>query len=136
MVMRDPRIRQCVGKRGVTTLLKDPSRPVEEANIREITASPHISKLEPVAFYMEASQVYEHTLGGPFLEGGMKGISLHEVVWTVHMALDMARLGGQTVDILIGNLAKYFDVIAQDVHPMVGSHVGLGSANHLSAHTF
>ena len=35
----------------------------------------------------------------------------------IHMALDMARLGGQIVDVLIANLAKYFDVIAQDVHP-------------------
>ena len=68
LVMRDPHVCWHVGKRGrVTLLLKDPSRPVEEANIREITVSPHVPKLEPVAFY---SRVYERALGGPFLVGG------------------------------------------------------------------
>ena len=68
----------------------------------------------------------EHALGGPYLVRGMKGISLHEVVWTVHRTLDMARLQGQVVDVLITDLAKYFDVIAQDVHPVVGNHIGVG----------
>ena len=77
--------------------------------------------------------MYERTPGGPFLVGGMKGISLHKVVRTVHMVLNMAR--GQIVDVLISNLAKYFDIIAQDVHPVVGSHLGLGTADHLSTHT-
>ena len=127
---------RCVGKRGrATLLLKDPSRLVEEANICGITVSPHLSKVEPVAFYSEASQVYERALGGPFLVGGMKGTSLHEVARAVHRTLDMARLGGQMVDVLIGDLAKYFDDMAQDGHPVVGSLVVLGTTNHLSAHT-
>ena len=46
------------------------------------------------------------------------------------MALDMAHLRGQTVDVLID-----FDVIAQDIHPIVGKHAGLGTADHHSAHT-
>ena len=53
-VMRDPRIRRFMGKHArVMLLLKDPSRPVEEANIRGIKVSPHIFKLEPLAFYSQ-----------------------------------------------------------------------------------
>ena len=43
----------------------------------------------------------------------------------VHMKLDLARQR-RVVDILITDLAKFFDVITQDVHPIVGAHVGLG----------
>ena len=41
------------------------------------------------------------------------------------------------MDALITDLAKFFDVIAQDVHPIVGAHVGLyiGDASHLATHT-
>ena len=64
LVMCNPRIRPRVGKRGrVTLLLKDPIRPLEKANIRGITLSLHITKLERVAFYTEASRVYERALG-------------------------------------------------------------------------
>ena len=75
------------------------------------------------------------SMGGPYLVGGMKGVSPHEVMRTVHMTLDMARLWGQVVDVLITDLAKYFDAITQDVHPVVGSHIGLGTQDHLFAHT-
>ena len=70
----------------------------------------HVSKLEPVGFYAKAFQVNECTLGGPYLVGGMKGISLHRVVRTVHRMLDLASLCGEVVDVLITDLAKYFDV--------------------------
>ena len=63
------------------------------------------------------------------------GASLQEVVRTVHMKLDLARLQRWVVDVLITDLAKFFDVIAQDVHPIVGAHVGLGEASHLATHT-
>ena len=32
-------------------------------------------------------------------------------------------------------LTKFFDVIAQNVHPIVGPRVGLGDAGHLATHT-
>ena len=67
--------------------------------------------------------------------GGMRGISLQEVVRTVHMKLDLARLQNRIVDVLITDLAKFFDVIAQDIHPIVGARVGLGEADHLATHT-
>ena len=115
----------CLGKLGrVTLLLKDPSRPVEEAKIPGITVYPQISKVELVALYTEASAVYERALGRPLLVGGMQGISFHKVVRTVDMALRMARLRGQIVDTLIGDQAKYLDAIAQVVHPTLGNHGG------------
>ena len=54
----------------------------------------------------------------------MKGISIHGVMHTIHMTLDMARLRGWIVDALIRNLAKYFGAIAQEVHRVVGTTWG------------
>ena len=65
----------------------------------------------------------------------MRGVSLQEVVRTVHMKLDLAKLQRRVADVLITDLAKIFDVIAQDVHPIVGARVGLGEASHLATHT-
>ena len=104
-----------------------------------ITISSRISKLEPTAFYALATTIYERALGGPCLVGGMRGVSLQEVVRTVHMKLDLARLQHRVVDVLITDFAKFFDVIAQDVHgrmhPIVGARVSLGEDDHLATHT-
>ena len=62
-------------------------------------------------------------------------MSLQEVVRMVHMKLDLAKLQHRVVDVLITDLAKFWDVIAQDVHPIVGAQVGLGEADHLATHT-
>ena len=122
-----PPVSRTVGRRGrVTLLLKNPDQPVHEANLRGITISSHVSKLEPTAFYAVATAVYERALGGPCLVGGMRGISLQEVLRTVHMKLDLARLQHRIVDVLITDLAKFFDVIAQDIHPIVGARVAWG----------
>ena len=67
--------------------------------------------------------------------GGMQGISLQEVVRTVHMRLDLARVQHRIVDVLITDLAQFFDAIAQDIHPIVRARVGLGEADHLATHT-
>ena len=56
-------------------LLKNSDQPVQEANLRGITISSHVSKLEPTAFYAVATAVYERALGGPCLVGGMRGVS-------------------------------------------------------------
>ena len=40
---------------------------------------------------------------------------------TVHMKLDLAKLQHRVVDNLVTDLAKFFDVIAQDVHPNLGA---------------
>ena len=66
---------------------------------------------------------------------GVRGVSLQEVVRTVHMKLDQAQLQHRVVHVLITDLAKIFDVIAQDLHPIVGAPVGLGEAGHLATHT-
>ena len=34
----------------------------------------------------------------------------------------------------MSNLAKFFDVIAHDVHPVVGAHVRWGEASHFPTH--
>ena len=134
-VMRSPLVCRTVCKRGrVTLLLKHPDQRVQEADLRGITISSHISKLEPTAFYALATAIHERALGGPCLVGGMRGVSLQEVVSTVHMGVDLARLQRRVVDSLITDLAKFFDVIAHDVHPIVGTHVGLGEASHLATH--
>ena len=121
--------------RSVTPLLKHPDQPVQEANLRGITISSHISKLEPTAFYALVTAIYERALGGPCLVGGMWEVSLEEVVRMVHMKLDLARLQSRVVDVLITDVAKFFGVIAKDVHPIIGAHVGLGEASHLATHT-
>ena len=48
--------------------------------------------LEPSVFYALAMAICEWALGGPCLVGGMGGVSLHGVVRTVHMKLDLARV--------------------------------------------
>ena len=73
------------------------------------------------------SQICAHAMG-------MNSVAVHEVVHTVHMTLDMAHLRGQVVDVLITDLAKYFYIIARVVHP-VGSHIGLGTKDHLFTYT-
>ena len=61
-------------------------------------------------------------------------MSLQEVVRTVHMKLDLARLQRRVVDVLVTNLAKFFDVIACYVHPIVGARPGLGDESPLATH--
>ena len=39
------------------------------------------------------------------------------------------------MDIPVTDLAKFFGVIAQDVHTIVGARVRLGNASHLATHT-
>ena len=47
-VVRSPPVSRTVGRRGrVTLLLKNPDQPIQEANLRGITISSHVSKLEP-----------------------------------------------------------------------------------------
>ena len=79
--MRSPPVSRTAGRRGrVTLLLKNPDQPIHEANLRGINISYHISKLEPTAFYALATAKCEGALGGPCLVGGMRGVSILEVV--------------------------------------------------------
>ena len=78
-----------------------------------------------MAFYAPATAIYERALGGACLVGGMRRVSLREVVRTVHMKLDLARLQHRVVDILVTHLANFFDVITRDAHRIVGARVGL-----------
>ena len=110
--MRSPPVCYTVGTRGqVTLLLKHPNQP-SKRRTSGVLPPPPVSKLEPTAFYALATAVYERALGGFCLVGGMRGVSLQEVVRTVHMKLDLARLQRRMVDILVTALAKFFGVIA------------------------
>ena len=62
-------------------------------------------------------------------------MSLQEAVRTMHKKLDLARLQHRVVDVLITDRTKFFDVIAQDVQPIIGARVGLGEADHLATHS-
>ena len=107
-VVRSPPVSRTIRRRGRVTLhLRNPDQPVQEANFRGITISSHVSKLQRTAFYAVASGVNERALGGPCLVGGMRGVSLQEVVGRVHMKLDQARMEGRVGDILITDLAKF-----------------------------
>ena len=76
-VMRNPPVCRTVGMCGrVTLLLKNPDQPIQVVNLRGITISSHISKLEPTAFYALARAMYERAPGGRCLVGGMRGVSL------------------------------------------------------------
>ena len=69
------------------------------------------------------------------MEGGAQQCSaLHEVVHTVEKTLKLVRLHGEMVDVIITDLAKYFNVVAKNDHQVVGSRIGLGTMDHQSAH--
>ena len=124
-----------VGKCGpVTLLLKHPDHPVQKANLLGITTSPHISRLEPWAFYTLATAVHQRALGGPCLATGMIGVSLQVTVRTMHMKLLLTRLQRWVVEVLVTDLANVLGVIALNVHQIVGARVGLGDAGHLATH--
>ena len=103
--MRSPLVCRMVGKRGGHATPQAPGQPVLVANLRGITISSQMSKLEPTPFYALATPIYKGVLWGPCPVGGMQGVSLQEVVRTVHMRLDLARLqcrlvNGLTTDLL------------------------------------
>ena len=52
-----------------------------------------------------------------------------------HMTIDMAKMEGVRLEIRITDLSKFFDVIPQDMHPVVGAWVGLGTYEELRSHT-
>ena len=131
-VMRSPQVCRTVGKRGWVTLPR-PAHPRGEPQghhhlLPHVQAGAH-GFLRPGDGHIRAGP------GGPCLVGGMRGVSLQEVLRTVHMKLDLAKLERRVVDVLITDLAKFFDVIAQDIHPIVSARVGLGEIGHLATHT-
>ena len=67
--------------------------------------------------------------------GGVKGVSMVEVVRKVMMAIDIAIITDTVVDIAISDLSQYYDNIPQDAHPEVGAAIGLGTKEELQRHT-
>ena len=133
--MRSPLMCRDVGQHSrVTRLHPNLDQPVQEGYFRGITISRHISKLEPTTFYALATPIYERALGGHFLVGGMRGVFLLEIVRTLHIKLDPAKLERRLVVILVIYLAKFFDAMAQTVHPIVWARVGLADEGHVATH--
>ena len=109
---------------------------MSSANVRGITIASHLSKVEPTAYYNTREPgIYERVLGGPYVVGGVTGVSIVEVVRVALMTIDMAKMEGVRLEILITDLSKFFDVIPQDMHPVVGAWVGLGTYDELRSHT-
>ena len=85
---------------------------MSSSNVRGITIASHISKVEPTAYYNTREPgIYERVLGGPYVVGGVKGVSIVEVVRVALMTIDMAKMEGVRLEILITDLSKFFDVI-------------------------
>jgi hypothetical protein len=72
--------------------VKNVNLPVSEDNVRGITLGTHLSKVPLAAFFAtRGTEAYENALGGPYLVGGIAGISLVEVVRTVVMTADIPK---------------------------------------------
>ena len=88
----------------------------------------HLSKVPLAAFFETCgTEAYERALGGPYLVGGIPGISITEVVRTVVMTADVLRLRKQKFQIVIMDKRQFFDRIPRESHPTAGAHVGLGT---------
>ena len=88
--------------------------------------------LQPSAYYAARGvEPYINAMGGPYMAGGVQGISLVEVVWKVMMAIDIARVTKNIINIIISDLSQYYDNIPQDVRSTVGAAMGLGTEEEL-----
>ena len=51
------------------------------------------------------------------------------------MTIDVAQMRGTRLEVLITDLSKFFNVMPQDMHPLVGAWIGLGTYEESGAHT-
>ena len=80
--------------------------------MRGITVGTHLSKVPLAAFFAtRGTEAYERALGGPYLVGGIPGISIIEVVRTVVMTADVIRIRKQKFQIAIMDKRQFFDRI-------------------------
>ena len=101
------------GKQGqVALVLKDGRKPMSSSNVRGITIAFDLSKVESTAYYNTRERgIYEWVLGGPYLVGGVQGVSIVEVVRVALMTIDVYKMEGVRFEILVTDLSKFFDVI-------------------------
>ena len=133
IALQSPAVLRHLGKVGTLILLvKNVNLPVSEENVRGITLGTHLSKVPLAAFFAtRGTKAYENAVGGPYLVGGMAGISLVEVVRTVVMTADILKLKHKKFQFLIMDDRQFFDRIPQESHPTAGAHVGLGTKDEL-----
>ena len=100
-----------LGKQGTLILLvKNVNLPATDNNVRGIALGTHLSKVPLAAFFAtRGTEAYERALGGPYLVGGISGISLVEVVRTVVMTADVLRLTNTKFQVLIMDDRQFFD---------------------------
>ena len=91
------------------------------------TLGTHLSKVPLAAFFAtRGTEAYKNALGGPYLVGGIAGISLVEVVRTVVMTADILKLRHRKFQFLIMDDKQFFDRIPRESHPTAGAHVDWG----------
>ena len=122
--LESPAVLRHLGKQGTLILLvKNANLPATDDNVRGITLGTHLSKVPLAAFFAtRGTEAYENALGGPYLVGGISGISLVEVVRTVVMTTDVLQLIGTK---------QFFDRIPKESHPTAGPRIGLGTREEL-----
>ena len=65
---------------------------MSSTNVRGITIASHLSMVEPTAYYNTREPgIYERVLGGPYVVGGVKGVSIVEVVRVAIMTIDRPK---------------------------------------------
>ena len=132
-VLESPAVLRHLGRLGTLILLvKNVNLHVSEDNVRGITLGTHFSKVLMAAFFAtRGTDTYERALGGPYLVGGISGISLVEVVRIVVMTADILKLNQKKFQLIIMDERQFFDRIPQKSHPTTGAHVGLGTKEEL-----
>ena len=80
-------------------------------------------------------KVYAEGLGGPYVVGGMEGVSIADVIRLALMVQDMCYLMALVAYFGSADEKKYFDNLPQTEHARVGARIGLGTKPELRHHT-
>ena len=131
--LESPAVLRHLGKQGTLILLvKNVNLPATDDNVRGITLGTHLPKVPLAAFFAaRGTEAYENALGGPYMVGGISGVSLVEVVRTVVMTTDVLQLAGTNFQVAITDNKQFFDRIPKESHPTAGAHIGLGTEEEL-----
>ena len=131
--LESPAVLRHLGKQGTLILLiNNANLPATDDNVRGITLGTHLSKVPLAAFFASrGTEAYENALAGPYLVGGVSGISLVEVVRTVVMTTDVLQLTGTKFEVAITDEKQFFDRIPKESHPTAGARIRLGTKGEL-----
>ena len=94
-VLETTQVKSRIGKEGLVGLLiKNPNKAPETSNLRGITISSHLSKVEPLAYFgaKDMPGIIIQVAGGPFLMWGLKGIAISDMVRLSLMGHEVAHM--------------------------------------------